>query len=332
MGNGQKIFMTMRSIKLVIVAVLLVAVVIGGLWWAISPVSGKKDMVTFVIPQRYGDFDLTGRLVDEHIIKHPMVFSFLWKYLSDGAIIRPGGYRLSSSMNVWKVVETLAAGPDFIWVTVPEGWRKEQIGEKLAAVLGWDEGKLGQWNKLYSESSEYAEGVYFPDTYLLPKDESAEEIGKRFIAHFNEVFKPLSEKFAEKNIRWTTGLKIASLIQREAAGPEDMALISGIIWNRLDKNMSLDIDATLQYIRGKAGGYWWAPISASDKNLDSPYNTYLNKGLPPTPIANPGLAAIAAALDPAETDCLYYLHDRNRQIHCSRTYQGQLDNIKKYLD
>lgn len=112
---------------------------------------------------------------------------------------------------------------------VREGLRKEQIGEVLVKVLGWDQAKLKQWNDFNDGKPEYAEGVYFPDTYLLPKDETVAQIGQRFIDRFNEKFAPLADGFIRKNIRWTTGLKIASLIQREAAGPEDMALISGII-------------------------------------------------------------------------------------------------------
>jgi UPF0755 protein len=103
----------------------------------------------------------------------------------------------------------------------------------------------------------------------------------------------IRKKFAEKDVLWTTGLKVASIIQREAAGKEDMALISGVIWNRLLNDQPLEIDATIQYARGNTGSGWWAPIKASDiDNIDSPYNTYKNNGLPPTPISNPGIDAI----------------------------------------
>ena len=96
--------------------------------------------------------------------------------------------------------------------------------------------------------------------------------------------------------------------------------------------MPLQIDATMQYTLGKkANGSWWGGIDLTEKQSDSPYNSYLYKGLPPTPICNPNIDAIEAALNPEETDCLFYLHDGNKQIHCAKTYKEHLANIEKYL-
>lgn len=123
---------------------------------------------------------------------------------------------------------------------------------------------------------------------------------------------------------------IASIIQKEGAGNGDMRLISGIIWNRLFSETPLQMDATLQYVKGDAD-LWWPRVKSEDKYLDSPYNTYKNKGLPPGPIASPGEGAIHASLDPVDTDCIFYLHDKNRNIHCSTTYEGHKKNISYYL-
>ena len=236
-------------------------------------------------------------------------------------------------MHAWQIVQKLSEKPDLVWVSMREGLRKEQVGEIVGAALGWNDAQRITWNTLYTLDTkpDFAEGVYFPDTYLLPRDETVEQIAQRFIDRFNEKFAPFLSKFTEKNIRWTTGLKIASLIQREAGGTEDMKIISGIIWNRLDKDMKLEIDATMQYTKGKIGDKWWGKIDLSEKKSNSPYNTYVYKGLPPTPIANPGLAAIDAALNPQETDCIFYLHGSDRQIHCAITYEEHLQNIEEYL-
>ena len=218
------------------------------------------------------------------------------------------------------------------WVVIPEGLRKEQIAEILATELGWSDQEKSDWVTKYTVmNDDYIEGVYFPDTYLIPKDESGLQIAQRFIDKFNEQFAPYAEKFAAQNIKWTTALKIASLIQRETGSKEDMPLIAGIIWNRLLQGMKLDIDATLQYARGDTGNGWWAPITVADKQIDSPYNTYLHSGLPPHPICNPGIDTIDAVLNPAKTECLYYLHDSNGQIHCAKTYEEHKANIEKYL-
>jgi UPF0755 protein len=120
------------------------------------------------------------------------------------------------------------------------------------------------------------------------------------------------------------------LVQREAAGSHDMRLISGVIHNRLKQNMPLQIDATLQYITGDFENWWPVPRS-SDKFIDSPFNTYQNKGLPPLPIATPSKEAIKAALNPLKTDCVYYLHDSRRVIHCAKTYDQHKRNIRNYL-
>lgn len=247
--------------------------------------------------------------------------------------IEPGGYKISKAMNARELITILTSEQALIWITIPEGLRKEEIGERLAKELHWREGQLEKWNTTYTAMEyDYREGVYFPDTYLIPVDEDGLATAKRMIIRFNERFEGYPEKFAEKDVLWTTGLKVASIIQREAAGIEDMALISGVIWNRLINDQPLEIDATVQYARGNTGSGWWAPIKASDiDNIDSTYNTYKNTGLPPTPISNPGIDAIEVALNPESTECFYYLHDNDRQIHCAVTLEEHEKNVEEYL-
>lgn len=275
------------------------------------------------------------KLEDEDYIRSFTAFNFLYKLIGDEKI-DPGGYYISKNMNTYKVIKELNNGADLKSITFPEGLRKEQVGERLAKLLNWNEVELAEWNNIYSkENTDLKEGVYFPDTYLIPVDESPTQIAHRMISNFNDNFKPYLEKFTQKNIKWTTALKIASLIQREAGGENDMKMISGIIWNRLEDNHKLQLDASIQYAIGKKNDSetWWPVVTGSDiRNVDSPYNNYKYLGLPPTPIANPGLSAIDAVLNPEETDCFYYLHDRSRQIHCAVTYEEHLENIEKYLN
>ncbi len=247
--------------------------------------------------------------------------------------IAPGGYKINGGMNAFQIASILKQPPYMEWVVVPEGLRKEETANLLQQALGWTDATKDQFLNAYQTlgGNDYKEGVYFPDTYLLPVDETGIQIAQRFITQFNESFAPYAKEAAAQNIKWTTALKIASIIQRESARTSDMALISGIIWNRLLKNMPLDIDATIQYARGDTGKGFWAPLAVADLKINSPYNTYLHAGLPPTPISNPGLAAINAALSPQTTTCLYYLHDTNHVIHCANTYDGQKLNIEKYL-
>ena len=175
------------------------------------------------------------------------------------------------------------------------------------------------------------EGVYFPDTYLIPVSETPLQTANRLIAKFNEKFAPYLPLFNKQNIQWTKGLTLASIIQREAANDADMPLIAGILLNRLNQKIPLSVDATLQYVRGNKGAGWWVPITVNDKKTVSAYNTYKNAGLPPHPISNPGLPAIESVLNPTKTDCLYYLHDKNHITHCAVTYAEHQANILKYL-
>lgn len=300
-------------------------------WWLLGPVSGTSKPGVYV--HDIESFDVSGELAGGGYIRSANAFGLLFLLFAGDKKIEPGGYRLDPAMNAWEVMQKISGKPDLVWVSMREGLRKEQVGEILATAMDWEGAVQDQWNNLYTVENkpEYAEGVYFPDTYLIPRDESVKLVAQRFIDRFNEKIAPFLDQFTAKNIQWTTGLKIASLIQREAGGTADMKLISGIIWKRLDKDMRLEIDAALQYLHGKNGDRWWGAIDLADKQSDSPYNLYRVKGLPPTPIANPGLAAIEAALNPEETDCIFYLHDPSGQIHCAGTYEEHVLNIEKYL-
>lgn len=327
----------------------------------------QADLEQFITPAGSGDVaELIKLLKKKGFIKSETGFRIVYfKTIGVGIFAKtcvdcysPGAYKISKSMTAWQLAKAMQK-PYMKWVVIPEGLRKEQIAEILAKELGWDgQTKKGWITKYTAMNYDYIEGVYFPDTYLIPEDEAPLQVAQRFINKFNEKFQPYADKLVKANIKWDTALKIASIIQREAAGKNDMPLIAGIIWNRLLKDMKLEIDATIQYINDSRQNYlgiqcaeitpcanqdlvyagenakkngWWRPIKPVDVQTASPYNTYLNKGLPPHPISNPGLDAIDAVLNSAETECLYYLHDSNGQIRCSKTYGEHRQNIAKYL-
>ncbi len=313
--------------------VLLLAVILGiVLYRQFFAASGSGEDERFIIPLNTETSEVVKKLKNEGFIRDISGFDIAL-FLHGGGSIRPGGYKISKGMSAWEMVSVMKNGPYMEWVTVPEGLRKEEIADILGETLGWTDQEKSDWiNKYTAMKYDEIEGVYFPDTYLLPKDETGLQIADRLQTKFNEKFQPYADKFVKENIKWTTALKVASLVQREAADKTDMPLIAGILWNRLLNNppMRLEIDATVQYALGKSGN-WWPKIKPADYKTDSPYNTYLNKGLPPHPICNPGINAIDAVLNPAKTDCLYYLHDADREIHCAVTYDEHLQNIEKYL-
>lgn len=323
--------------KKIYVFIILIFIIFG-LVFFLNPfkaVGGSNKIEIFTV-EDYGNSDdvVSLKLQEAGYIKSFLIFDIAIIIKNKKNKIQPGGYYISKNMDTWKIIDLMTKGPDLKWIKLREGLRKEQIGERLKNTFGWSDIELEKWNTIYTtKNPDYTEGVYFPDTYLIPVSENGQQIADRMISHFNEKFAPYAKEAAEKNIKWTTALRIASLIQREAGSVTDMSLISGVIWNRLENGEKLDIDATIQYAKGKTDGQWWSVVTGDDiKNIDSPYNTYKYKGLPPHPISNPGISAINAAINPADTDCIFYLHDHNRQIHCSKTYEQHLENIKKYLN
>ncbi len=224
------------------------------------------------------------------------------------------------------------ANPSVRIVRIPEGLRKEEIAEVMGDKLEWSEKEKDNFiNGHLALDSGNLEGKYFPKTYLLDKDEDPMGVTAAMLKQFTKETSTIKKQKTMQVINQDTAIKIASIIQREAAGKTDMKLISGIIWNRLWAGMKLQVDATLQYAKGSEEDGWWGRVSPKDKAIDSPYNTYIETGLPPSPIANPGLAAIEAAYNPQKTTCLFYLHDKYKKIHCSKTYEEHKRNIAKYL-
>jgi UPF0755 protein len=224
------------------------------------------------------------------------------------------------------------ANPTMRHITIVEGLRKEQIADKIGNVLGWD---TAEKNILLSASTtlkmDTLEGKYFPSTYLISVDTSPLHMSAMMLGQYNIEMKEYQKTHATTTINMDAALKIASIIQREYGKLAEMPIISGIIWNRLFNGMSLDMDATLQYAKGSEDNGWWPRVVSADKKIVSPYNTYKNVGLPPTPISNPGIASIDAALHPAKTSCLFYFHDKNKIFRCSKTYEEHVAKINKYL-
>lgn len=293
----------------------------------------SSEVERFVVTAGTTEYEIVSRLRSEGFIRSTKGFDAMLTLGGWHNKIQPGGYRISKSMNAYELARVLAHDPYMVWVSIPEGVRKEEIAEILKKKLLWDQKEVNDFLNPPPGTVDFpeSEGYYFPDTYLISVEETGVQVAARMFARFNEKFAPYYNDFIENDIKHTTGVKIASILEREAAGPEDMAIIAGILWNRLSEGMRLDIDATLQYARGKTAKGWWGPVKPADKKIESPYNTYRNSGLPPTPISNPGIAGILAALNPAETNCLYYLHGSDRKIRCAKTYKEHLVNIEKYL-
>lgn len=297
-----------------------------------GPVSVRAVAATEFIVAPDTDFDqITRDLKAGGYIKSMTAFRIAYGFaagLDDD--VREGGYLISPSMDARTIAEKLSRPPYLAWITFPPGWRKEQIAAHLADKLGWTKEEERDFIMIHTATApELVEGVYFGDTYLIPSDQEPRQVAARMRDRFNEAFAPYAALASEKNVTWTEALIMASLIEREAA-KNDKHLVAGILWNRINDGMRLQVDATLQYFRGTEGN-WWPQPNPEDKTFDSPFNTYRYAGLPPHPIANPSIESIEAALNPEDTSCMYYLHDNDGQIHCSASYAGHMANVDRYL-
>lgn len=287
----------------------------------------------FVVPIRAADEEIVNSLLEERVIKNKTGFLFASK-LQGLTGVSPGAYNIPAGANAFGVAQALKT-PSSLWVALSEGLRKEEIAGVLENRLEW--GSFTKSNFLAAaldlclKEIGAKEGCLFPDTYLIPVNATGADAAKILLGRFQEKFKPLVPDIIKQNIKYGTVVSIASLVQREAGSIEEMPLIAGILWNRLLIGMKLDVDATLQYIKGNEKTGWWPKVYAKDKTINSPYNTYIHSGLPEGPIANPGLDAIKAAVFPQKTNCMYYLHDRERKIHCSVSFEGHQKNIQKYI-
>ncbi len=320
--HGKILYPMKHVLRLFIVLLVIFS---AFLFYFGGPSGVSDETIRFVVPLESKQGEIKARLKKEGFIRSEKLFDIVIMIKKPLGEIEPGAYRLTHRMSVFSLTDMLLNHPYQRWIVLVPGLRVEQIAERLAKKFQWDEAREKEFVKLAPE------GYMFPDTYLLNTDSTPKEMADRMMSTFNEKFdRQLQKDLLSQDVRNDTAIKIASLIERESGGDEDKSLIAGIIWNRLDQGMRLQIDATVQYALGHTGD-WWPRVSVSDYRLDSPYNTYLIKGLPPSPIANPSLASIKAVIYPEETDCLFYLHAPDKKIYCSKTYEEHLENIERYL-
>lgn len=293
----------------------------------IAIAKSKNEDIVYVPYTGDKDSFLT-KLEDEGFITNSFSRLLVQAMLTFKNDLEPGTYTFSRGMGAVSTAVALDQ-PEYKYISILEGLRKGQIAQIIGAKLNWEEEKIN----IFSEVQPICplkgqEGYLASGTYLIHVEEEAEVVEQTMQDTFHEVLNEMG--LEEKDVSIPQIITIASLIQREAAGKSDMRLISGIIHNRLEIGMPLQIDATLQYVKGDENEWWPVPKS-EDKKIESPFNTYQNVGLPPTPIATPGKEAIKAALNPMKTDCLFYLHDSRRIIHCATTYEQHKRNIRYYL-
>jgi UPF0755 protein len=261
--------------------------------------------------------EIAKNLKDAGLVRNQVAFFLLERFFVKEKP-QAGSFKLSPALSANEIAQKLTVGTEDTWVTIPEGWRSEEILEYLAKVLpGFSQNvSVTDWRG--------SEGKLFPETYLVPKMVMPGAMKQIFLETFDrKIDFPVSKE----------QLILASIVEREARTETDRPKVASVLLNRLQIGMKLDVDATVQYAIGYTAkdGWWRKELTIDDLKFQSPYNTYENAGLPPGPICNPGLSSIRAAISPAATKYLYYLTDKNGVTHFATTLEEHNANVAKYL-
>jgi UPF0755 protein len=306
------------GVILLIVIILVVGLVVaaGGWWTWATGASGSQQKIVVVIPAGASGADVADILKKAGVIRSTLAFKVMSRFRGFSHGFEAGTYtNLTTNMSVSAVLAGLKEGPlptKTLSAVFPEGLRISQMAEAAQDQLGILKkdfiaaAQSGRYSlpPYLPKGTKTVEGFLFPKKYDFFSGVTADDVVKKLLDQFATEVDALPWSGFKK-----LGLKsrydvvtVASMIEREAKFDEDRARIARVIYNRIKRGMPLEIDATVQYALNK-----YEPILIEDRKVMSPYNTYLHTGLPPTPIASPGLASIAAALSPADGNWLYYL-------------------------
>ncbi|MBM4465954.1 MAG: endolytic transglycosylase MltG [Chloroflexi bacterium] len=309
------------------------------------PASDDPTPVVFVVEPGETAGDIALRLKRSGLINDAELFRLLARSYKADSKLEAGRYELRANMSMEEIIEALQHGRlEEIAVTIPEGWRAEQIAEMLVEEVGIDGGKflalvqngVFDYEFLQDRPPEAGlEGFLFPDTYLFPVQPTALDIIERMLDNFDQRFTAeMRQAAVEREMTIRQVVTLASIVEREAVVAEERPIIAGVFLNRLEKGMNLEACPTVQYALGfqEDTGQWWkTPVTLEEfAQVNSPYNTYLHRGLPPGPICNPGFASIQAVLEPVESDYLYFLAKGDGSHAFAKTFEEHLQNRQRY--
>ena len=257
------------------------------------------------------------------IIKSEFWFKYFSYFFAKGKVMA-GDYYLEKSQNLFQIVTKLANGEyDLITIKVliPEGLNTKEITIFLAdKIPSFDK-------KSFLKIASSKEGYLFPDTYNFLPNQSVGDIVSIMENNFAKKLDSVKTEILAFKKPESDIIKMASILEGEARTTETRRIIAGILWKRISLGMPLQVDASFKYINGKTT----FDLTPDDLEINSPYNSYTHKGLPPTPISNPGLDAIISTVTPIKTKYLYFLSDREGNMHYAVTYEEHLANKEKYL-
>ncbi len=338
--------------KLTIFIVALAVFFIFYMWYKHEinkPVSGSSESISFSIEPGESIDSIVTRLKEEDLIDSAFVFKLYLKLNKKGNKIQAGDFVIAKNVNMVQLADILsnAQNLNIVKVTIIEGLNYREIADYLSTVFSsYDKSQFSKEDFLqivedpdntvftsdvqnflntYKPPQKSLEGFLYPDTYEFDVDVDTkfiiESLLKNFLAKISNL--ELNEDFYDDLI-------LASIVEKESLTDEEKPYIASVFVNRLQIGMPLQSDATVNYVTDKDN----PRPNYSDLKIDSPYNTYKYTGLPPTPICNPRVKSIKSAINPADTDYYFFIHEQtgSGQVHFAETYNEHLKNIQKYLD
>jgi UPF0755 protein len=330
----------MKRLFLVLFIILLLCAS-GFAYWAYSeirtPIAHDKAQQYIEIPRGSSPAEIANRLVAEGVLKRAWPLLMYVKLKGVGGKLKAGEYRFPSPISPLGVLRKLEEGEQRLSrFTVIEGWTRWDIAASMARIPELKLASADAALALMDDTSlirdldpeaKNLEGYLYPDTYSFPPNTTAPQMIAAMVQRFRQEWKPdWSSKAQALNMTPRQIVTIASLIETEAKLKEDRPLVASVIYNRLRRNMALGVDSTIIYA-SKLAGKWRndGKVYKSDVERQSPYNTRLQPGLPPGPIASPGASSLDAALNPAQTDYLYYVRDPARNDGAHNFYSNEAD-------
>lgn len=344
-----------RNIALLVLALAGIVVLISAIYFFTkvnSPTSSQDVPINFSVNKGASTRQVAEQLNEQNVINNPLVFVANAMFNNAGSRIQAGDYVLNRNMSIAEILDTLTAGRvirDEVTVIVIEGWSNKQIKAHLESTETFEPAEFDQ--ALEQEDYDFKfkeavkrnyEGFLFPDTYQISKTESSSDLIQKMLTNFELKFTDsLSDDLTKSGRKLEDVIILASIIEKEVGrnkekitkqDEEDMQrereLVASVFYNRLDKGMALESDATVNYITGKSD----RQVTFADLEIDSPYNTYRVSGLPPGPIGNPGIGSIDAAINPAQSDYFFFINTVEGEAVFGKTLKEHNENRAKYLD
>ena len=348
----------LQFLKILAIAVLALLVVLGTVRffrYAVSTATpdGVGEPVPFTISVDEPDADLARRLADAGLIQNAWLFQQQLRF-ADGGLIG-GNYTFAKGMSQAQIIARITgaaeepstsadgSSPESFTITIPEGWRTEQIAEEYERLGGaggydafmqavYDVDRSQYWFLADLPGDQSLEGYLFPDTYRFSGTDPALNVATLLSNFGNKYDGEMQARTSEINLTVHQVVTMASIVEREAVLPAERPIIADVYLSRWEQGWTLDADPAIQYAIGTRDN-WWPTLTGDDTWVESAYNMYRNGGIPPGPICNPGFASIQAVLYPEETDYMFFVAKGDSGEHAfAVTLDEQTANIEKYLN